>query len=170
MELAHGRASDAGLLFCKCTSNGCTTQNKKGSIILETQQHPEAIRLQIFSPNLPLLVIHGPVSDRLLGLQYLSPGCFNVSCFEPGLKAALDAYDPGPGLKKGRFLVAETACFGCKGAKQWEQYFRAVFDNIAGEVPYMRYYNIEPFLAAPGAVEGLRNFVAGWRDNGPKLF
>ena len=96
---------------------------------------------------------------------YLSPRCFNVSCFEPGLKAALDAYDPGPGLKKGQFLVAETACFGCKGAAEWEQYFRAVFDNVAGEVPYMRYYNIEPFLAAPGSVEGLRNFVLGWRSS-----
>jgi len=94
---------------------------------------------------------------------YLSPGCFNVTCFQPGLKAALDSYDPGPGLKKQRFLVAETACFGCTGAAEWEGYFTAIFDNTAGEVPYMRYYNIEPFLAAPGSVEGLRNFVLGWR-------
>ena len=94
---------------------------------------------------------------------YFSPGCFNVTCFEPGLKAALDSYDPGPGLKKRRFLVAETACFGCRGATEWEEYFNAIFANIVGEVPYMRYYNIEPFLAAPGSVEGLRNFVLGWR-------
>ena len=95
---------------------------------------------------------------------YLSPHCFNVSCFQPGLRTALESYDPGAGLKKGRFVVAESACFGCTGAAEWEGYFNAAFNNSAGEVHYLRYYNIEPFLAAPGSVEGLRNFVNGWRE------
>ena len=38
---------------------------------------------------------------------YLSPSCFRKSCFEPGLKTALDSYDGNP--KKGRF-VAITIC------------------------------------------------------------
>ena len=97
---------------------------------------------------------------------YLSPSCFNTSCFQPGLKAALDTYDGNP--KKGRFVVAETACFGCSTVAQWEGYFHAVFNNSAGPVQYMRYYNVEPFLAATGSVEGLRNFVNGWRKEAAK--
>ena len=97
---------------------------------------------------------------------YLSPSCANTSCFQPGLKTALDSYDGNP--KKGRFVVAETACFGCSTVAQWEGYFHAVFNNSAGPVQYMRYYNVEPFLAATGSVEGLRNFVNGWRKEAAK--
>jgi hypothetical protein len=94
---------------------------------------------------------------------YLSPSCFHKkSCFQPGLKTALDNYNGNS--KKGRFVVAETACFGCKSVAEWEGYFHTIFaNNKVGEVQYLRYYNIEPFLAAAGSVEGLQNFMKGWR-------
>ena len=58
--------------------------------------------------------------------------------------------------------MAESACFGCSSAAEWEAYFRAVFDNAAGAVQYLRYYNVEPFLAASEARAGLANFVNSW--------
>ena len=71
-------------------------------------------------------------------------------------------YNPGAGLPRGRFLVAESACFGCQTAHDWETYFWAVFYNPVGAVQYLRYYNIEPFLAAPEAKVGLANVITKW--------
>ena len=65
---------------------------------------------------------------------YLRPPQFD-NWTQPGLKAALDAYDPGvPGVPRGQFVVAESACFGCKTAEEWAAYFTAVFQNAAGDV------------------------------------
>ena len=41
-------------------------QNGSRQLIYVTPQQPPGTGLQTFSPNLPLLVVYGPVSDRLV--------------------------------------------------------------------------------------------------------
>ena len=82
---------------------------------------------------------------------------------QPGLRKALKTYY---GKDEPRYVVAESACFGCSTADEWVAYFTAIFSsssNPYGRVDYMRYYNIAPFVQAPGAIEGLRRFVATYR-------
>ena len=72
---------------------------------------------------------------------------------QPGLRKALKTYY---GEDEPRYVVAESACFGCSTADEWVAYFTAIFSNSSnpyGRVDYMRYYNIAPFVQAPGAVE-----------------
>ena len=50
-----------------------------------------------------------------------------------------------------RYVVAESACFGCSTADEWVAYFTAIFSNSSnpyGRVDHMRYYNIAPFVQA----------------------
>jgi hypothetical protein len=77
---------------------------------------------------------------------------------QPGLKHALDSY----AYSNNTFVIAEAACFECKTKGQWIDYFTTVFNNPYGKVKYMRYYNIDPFVSAPGSLEGLRGFVEGY--------
>ena len=92
---------------------------------------------------------------------YFGPGTFSPGqpnpVGQPGLLAALQSYDP----EERRYVVAESACFGCTTVAEWVGYFEAVFSsNPYGTVEYLRYYNIEPFAKSPGAVEGLRQFLS----------
>jgi hypothetical protein len=101
---------------------------------------------------------------------YFGPGDFAPGkpspVGQPGLRDALAAYHNVNQTKKKadmRYVVAESACFGCGTVEQWKGYFDAVFSetmNPYGKVAYLRYYNIEPFANSPGAVEALRQFVA----------
>ena len=78
---------------------------------------------------------------------------------QQGLAAALDKYDPAGR----RFVVGESTCFGCTDREQWLAYFKAIFENPFGRVLYVRIYNIEPFLAAGGALDALvRNPVSSF--------
>merc|ERR1712086_290226 len=86
--------------------------------------------------------------------QYISPGNFAVA--QQGLADALAQYDP---IHK-QFNVAESACFGCHSVSDWLAYFGAVFNCPHGNAGYLRYYNIEPFLAANGSVQALGQFTA----------
>eukprot|EP00040_Diaphanoeca_grandis_P010943 m.56076 g.56076 ORF g.56076 m.56076 type:complete len:458 (-) comp22177_c0_seq2:163-1536(-) len=98
---------------------------------------------------------------------YFGPGQFKAKggpLGQPGLRTALEAYDP----EHLRFTVAESACFGCTTATEWQGYFDAVFNNPYGNVSYLRYYNLEPFLASPGAVPGLHQFIATYSNQETK--
>ena len=81
---------------------------------------------------------------------------------QPGLRDALALYYNHSKNEDMHYVVAESACFGCNTVEQWKGYFEAVFgtSNTYGRVAYLRYYNIEPFAKSPGAVEGLRQFLA----------
>lgn len=70
---------------------------------------------------------------------------------QPGLAAALDKYDPAGR----RFIVGESTCFGCGNQQQWLAYFHSIFQNPYGSAQYVRIYNIQPFLAAGGALDAL---------------
>ena len=117
-----------------------------------------------------LLVTHGGlVGDPLLiewNSPMVEPAIPGYSSYDgpgkpmgqPGLKHALDSY----AYSNNTFVIAEAACFECKTKEQWINYFTTVFNNPYGKVKYMRYYNIDPFLSAPGSLEGLREFVEGY--------
>jgi hypothetical protein len=74
---------------------------------------------------------------------------------QPGLATALANYDPN----HRRFAVAETFCFGCKSRDEWTSYLNACLGSPYGNVTYMRVYNLQPFLASPGAVDALGAYV-----------
>lgn len=57
---------------CKCTSNDCSKQNGSRRLHLCDSVAAQATGLQMFSPNLPLRVICGLVSDRLLVITDLT--------------------------------------------------------------------------------------------------
>jgi len=78
-----------------------------------------------------------------------------------GLKKALLAYNPGT-PRRGEFIIAESACFGCGTPSDWVQYFRLAFHSPFGIVRQLRYYNLEPFVGQEGAIQGLHEFVNGW--------
>lgn len=79
---------------------------------------------------------------------------------QPGLATALKSYDP-----EGRFAVAESSCFGCHSAEDWLGYFDSIFNNPYGNAQYVRIYNIQPFLAAGGALDALATLTNSTRPS-----
>lgn len=80
---------------------------------------------------------------------------------QPGLATALQSYDPGGR----RFVVAESSCFGCHNTKEWLQYFDSIFNNPYGNAQYVRIYNVQPFLAAGGALDALATLTNSTRPS-----
>ena len=78
---------------------------------------------------------------------------------QPGLATALQSYDPDGR----RFVVAESTCFGCQNAQEWLSYFDSIFNNPYGSAQYVRIYNIQPFIAAGGALDALATLTNATR-------
>jgi hypothetical protein len=129
---------------------------------------------ELGSEGLKKLSLHaGAVSDPLLVewsaamvqgaipaySQYPSPKDLQIG--QPGLATALKQYDP----QEQRFIVGESFCFGCATKDQWLAYFEAVFACPYGNAEYVRIYNIQPFLASPGALDALATFTHSSRPS-----
>lgn len=92
---------------------------------------------------------------------YFGPNKFHENPVgQPGLHSALLSYPPA----NMTFIVAESACFGCSSVQDWAGYFDTVFSNPYGRVSYLRYYNIEPFVASKNGVAGLHSFIDNFRN------